>query len=129
MATDKLYTVAGTSTLNGETKARFANDTMRIKVLAKNGHTDITLVELPNEMTKVEAAKFLSSLDEFQAPEQQEAVSEYLTKHDKQPKARVEVKKAVKAAVEKKPAKTEAAPAKSKAAVQAVLDAAEDAPF
>ena len=131
MATDKLYTVAGTSTLNGETKARFANDTMRIKVLAKNGHTDITLVELPNEMTKVEAAKFLATLDEFSSAEAQEAIGEYLTKHDKQPKAKVEVKKAVKAAVEKKPAKAkaEAKPAKSKAEVQAILDEAEDAPF
>ena len=128
--TDKLYTVAGTSALNGETKARFANDTMRIKVLSKNGHTDITLVELPNEMTKVEAAKFIAALDEFSSADAQEAIGEYLTKHDKQPK--VEVKKAVKKAVESKPAKAAkaAAPAaKSKAEVQAVIDAAEDAPF
>jgi hypothetical protein len=131
MATDKLYTVAGVSTLNGETKARFANDTMRIKVLAKNGHTDITLVELPSEMTKIEAAKFLASLDEFSSADAQEAIGEYLVKHDKQPKAKVEVKKAVKKAVESKPAKAPkaTAPAKSKAEVQAILDAAEDAPF
>jgi len=122
MATDKLYTVAGVSTLNGETKARFANDTMRIKVLAKNGHTDITLVELPSEMTKVEAAKFLATLDEFSSADAQEAIGEYLVKHDKQPKAKVEVKKAVKKAVASKPAK-------SKAEVQAILDEAEDAPF
>jgi hypothetical protein len=125
MATDKLYTVAGVSTLNGETKARFANDTMRIKVLAKNGHTDITLVELPSEMTKIEAAKFLATLDEFSSADAQEAIGEYLVKHDKQPKAKVEVKKAVKKAVEKKAT----APAKSKAEVQAILDTAEDAPF
>ena len=101
--TDKLYTVAGTSTLNGETKARFANDTMRIKVLAKNGHTDIMLVELPNEMTKVQAAQFISGLDEFSGAAEQEAIAEYLGKHT--PKAKVEVKKAVKAAVVTKPAK------------------------
>jgi hypothetical protein len=103
MATDKLYTVVGTSTLNGETKIRFANDTMRIKVLAKNGHTDINLVELPNEMTKVEAAKFLAALPEFEGAVEQEAIAEYLSKHDKAPK--VEVKKAVKKAVATKPAK------------------------
>ena len=110
MATDKLYTVAGVSTLNGDTKARFANDVMRIKVLAKNGHENIQLVELPNEMTKVEAAKFLAQLPEFQDADSQLAISEYLGKHDKQPKAKVEVKKAVKKAVEKKAtkAKTEA---------------------
>jgi hypothetical protein len=124
MATDKLYTVAGTSTLNGETKARFANDTMRIKVLAKNGHTDITLVELPSEMTKVEAAKFLATLEEFSGADAQEAIGEYLVKHDKQPKAKVEVKKAVKKAVASKPAKTAKvdAPAYD-------ISTAEDAPF
>jgi hypothetical protein len=124
MATDKLYTVAGTSTLNGETKARFANDTMRIKVLAKNGHTDITLVELPSEMTKVEAAKFLATLEEFSSADAQEAIGEYLVKHDKQPKAKVEVKKAVKKAVASKPAKTAKvdAPAYD-------ISTAEDAPF
>ena len=125
MATDKLYTVAGVSTLNGDTKARFANDVMRIKVLAKNGHENIQLVELPNEMTKVEAAKFLAQLPEFQDAASQEAIGEYLAKHDKQPKAKVEVKKAVKAAVEKKAPKAKAAK------TEAPVDTAdlEDAPF
>lgn len=122
MATDKLYTVVGTSTLNGETKIRFANDTMRIKVLAKNGHTDINLVELPNEMTKIEAAKFLAALPEFSGAVEQEAIAEYLSKHDKQPKAKVEVKKAVKKAVATKPAK-----APKVTAPKATVD--EDAPF
>jgi hypothetical protein len=54
MATEKKFAVAGVSTLNGQTKLRFANDTMRIKILAKNGHTDIELVDLPREMTKAE---------------------------------------------------------------------------
>ncbi len=56
MATDKKFAVAGVSTLDGKTKVRFANDTMRIKTLAKNGHTDIQLVDLPREMTKAEIA-------------------------------------------------------------------------
>ena len=67
MATDKLFTVAGTSKLNGEYKVRFANDTMRIKVLTKSGHEDITLVELPSEMSKLDAIKFIAGLDEFQS--------------------------------------------------------------
>jgi hypothetical protein len=54
MATDKKFTVAGASTLSGVTKIRFANDTMRIKILSKNGHEDIELIELPVEMTKAE---------------------------------------------------------------------------
>lgn len=56
MATDKKFAVAGVSTQAGKTKVRFANDTMRIKILAKNGHTDIDLIELPREMTKAEIA-------------------------------------------------------------------------
>jgi len=61
MATEKKFAVAGVSTLAGKTKIRFANDTMRIKILAKNGHTDVDLVELPHEMTKSEIAQYLKS--------------------------------------------------------------------
>lgn len=119
MATDKRYTVVGISTLNGDTKIRFANDVMRIKVLQKNGHTDIRLVELPEDMSKVASAKFLAALPEYQDAEAQAAISEYLSKHDRAP--RVEVKKAVKAAVKTKPAKA--------TAPQSVPADAEDAPF
>ncbi len=56
MATEKRFAVAGVSTLNGKTKIRFANDAMRVKILAKNGHTDVDLIELPREMTKAEIA-------------------------------------------------------------------------
>jgi ribosome maturation protein Sdo1 len=59
MATAKKFAVAGVSTLNGKTKIRFANDTMRIKILAKNGHTNVELVSLPHEMTKGEIAQYL----------------------------------------------------------------------
>jgi hypothetical protein len=54
MSTDKKFAVAGVSTHEGKTKVRFANDTMRVKILGKNGHTDIQLVDLPHEMTKAE---------------------------------------------------------------------------
>jgi hypothetical protein len=120
MATNKQYTVCGISTLNGDTKLRFANDVMRIKVLAKNGHTDINLVELPSAMLKTEAARFLSNLPEFQTPVAKAAVAEYLDKNDKTPK--VEVKKAVKKAVEVK--KTAKAPARVTTPAED-----EDAPF
>lgn len=62
MATDKQFTVAGVSTLEGKTKIRFANDTMRIKILAKNGHTDVDLVELPHAMSKAEIAQHLKEV-------------------------------------------------------------------
>lgn len=63
MATDKKFAVAGVSTLNGKTKIRFANDTMRIKILSKNGHENVDLIPLPNEMTKVEIGQYLTSIN------------------------------------------------------------------
>lgn len=59
MATTKTFAVAGVSTLNGDTKVRFCNDAARIKILIKNGHTDIELIDLPREMTKSEIAQYM----------------------------------------------------------------------
>jgi hypothetical protein len=61
MATDKLFTVAGTATNpDGTTKARFANDLVaRVKILTKAGCSNIELMELPRPMTKLEALQFL----------------------------------------------------------------------
>ena len=57
------YTFAGTSRLNGTIKVRFANDVARVKVLAKNGHTDIDLIELKHPMTKEEIVAYLREID------------------------------------------------------------------
>ena len=60
--TNKTFSVAGTATNpDGTTKARFANDLVaRIKILNKAGCTNINLVELPREMTKLEALQYLT---------------------------------------------------------------------
>jgi hypothetical protein len=64
MATEKMFTVAGTAkNSNGTFKARFANDLVaRIKILNKAGCTDINLIELPKPMSKLEALQHLQSL-------------------------------------------------------------------
>jgi hypothetical protein len=64
MASEKLFTVAGTATNpDGTTKARFANDLVsRVKILTKNNCTNINLVELPQPMTKLEALQHLQQL-------------------------------------------------------------------
>ena len=59
----KSFTHAGVSKLDGEFKVRFANDAMRTKVLIKNGHTDIDIVELKHPMTKEDAVAYLLSID------------------------------------------------------------------
>jgi hypothetical protein len=111
MATDKLFTVFGTSKLNGEYKVRFANDTMRIKVLDKHGHTDITLVDLETPMSKYEGIKAIQFLEEFSSAAAQSAIAEYL--EEKAPKAATAkagpaVSKAKSATKAKAPTKTKA---------------------
>jgi ribosomal protein L15 len=62
--TEKLFTVAGTArNSDGTVMARFANDLVaRIKILNKAGCTDVNLVELPREMTKLEALQYLTEV-------------------------------------------------------------------
>jgi len=87
MATDKKFAVAGVSTLEGKTKLRFANDTMRIKILAKNGHTNVELLELPNEMTKAEAVQHLKAVGFGQGDAAIEAAIAYAEKKNPAPVA------------------------------------------
>jgi len=123
MATDKLFTVAGTSKLDGVVKCRWANDSMRVKVLAKSGHEDITLIELPNAMTKLEAIKFIQALDEFQGVAEQSAIADYLDRKEDTPKAEKPAKTAtVKATAPKATAPKVKAP-------KVDTSAMEDAPF
>lgn len=56
------FKYAGVSTNEkGNTKVRFANDQMRIKVMAKGGHTNINLLELPSDMDKPEIVAWLKT--------------------------------------------------------------------
>jgi hypothetical protein len=102
MATDKKFSVAGVSTLSGKTKIRFANDAMRIKILAKNGHQDVELIDLPREMTKSEIAQHMVEIDFAKGRKAVADAVAYVSK--KNPAATTAVKKAT-------VAKTEAVPA------------------
>ncbi len=116
--TNQTFTVAGVSKHKGECKVRFANDLMRTKNLTKSGHTDITLVELPNAMLKLEAVKYIATLDEFNNVGAKAAIMDYLDRKDEAPKA-------------KGPAVKASDPAAKKAtkAPKAKVTADEDAPF
>lgn len=63
MTTQKKFAVTGTSKLAGRVKVRFATDMTRVKILVKTLHTDIDLIELPQEMTKAEIAQHLFDMD------------------------------------------------------------------
>jgi hypothetical protein len=130
MATDKLFKVFGVSKLDGEYKVRFANDIMRIKVLAKHGHEDIRLAEVDAPMTKYAGIQAIQSMDDFQDAAAQSAIAEYLD--EKAPKARkTTVADTVMAqAKAKNPAKSTKASREAEALAQArAVAAAEDAPF
>ena len=84
MATAKTFSVAGTSTFNGVTKVRFANDYVgRFKILIKNGHENIELIELGGEYTKAEICQVLMQHEKFQSEEQQSAISEFVVRNCK----------------------------------------------
>ena len=58
------FSVAGVSRLpNGVLKIRFGNDMTRVKVMAKNGDTDINLMEIPEPMEKGDVVKYLMTTD------------------------------------------------------------------
>lgn len=122
MATDKTFKVFGTSKLDGECKVRFANDTMRTKVLQKHGHTDIILVELSENLTKYEGIKAIQSMEQFANASSQMAIAEYLD--EKAPKAKTAPAKAPVKAQPKAKVNAKAIAAK----VAPVLED-EDAPF
>ena len=118
MATDKMFTVAGVSTLNGETKVRFANDELRVKVLMKHGHTDPILIGLESPMTKLEAVQFIQGLPEFEGVAAQSAIADYLDANAPKVKAVAT------------PTATKKTATKAKATAKVAVDAElENAPF
>ena len=133
----KTFTHAGVSKLDGKFKVRFANDSLRTKVLIKNGHTDIDIVELKHAMTKDEAVAYLLSIDfDNGNKEVRAALEAEQAKRTETPKAANKEQKPKKEA--KKPAKkTKAAPslesikAKAPKAKVPQVDTSdmEDAPF
>lgn len=143
------FSHAGVSRLNGEFKVRFCNDALRVKVLAKNGHTDIDIIQLKEAMSKEDVIAYLMEIDfatkhgatnqEVQAALEAEIDkrSEKAPKAPKVPKATknpvgkpakkgptMDAIKAKVAAAKKAPVGT-----KSKAEITAELSALEDAPY
>ena len=131
------FTHAGVSKLDGEFKVRFANDAMRTKVLIKNGHTDIDIIELKTPMTKEDAVAYLLTIDfdngnaavraalemELDKRSPKAASKDKPKKEAKKPKAPAKPAKAI--TLESIKAKSTV----SKAQVEAQLASLEDAPF
>ena len=93
MATSKTYSVAGTSTLNGTTKIRFANDFVsRLKILFKNGHDNVELIELGGEFTKAQVCQILMNHEKFQSEDHQGAIYEFVVRNCREIKDEIETK-------------------------------------
>jgi hypothetical protein len=131
----KSFTHAGVSKLDGQFKVRFCNDALRQKVLIKNGHTDIDIVELKHAMTKEEAVAYLMEIDfatrdGVTNAEVQAAIAAELDKRSETPKvAKATTTKAPKAKKSTPSLDAIKARASVKAKVPAVDAALEDAPF
>lgn len=125
------FTHAGVSTLNGSCKVRFANDQLRVKVLAKNGHKDIDIVQLKHPMTKAEAVEYMLSInfDNGNAVVRAALEAAQEKRADKPAAPKAAKAPAKKAAVKSKPS-MDAIKAKANAKAKAdALKEAEDAPF
>lgn len=113
--TSQLFKVAGITVHNGNAKVRFTDDMVRrIKQFTKGGATRCDFVELPNEMTKVEALKYMQTNELFASAEDQATIADSLADREKEAKkGTVKVKAtkpsldAIKARGKKSVAKTE----------------------
>lgn len=73
------FKVAGITTHNGNTKVRFTDDMVRrIKQFTKGGASRIDLVELPSEMTKIEALNHMATLEMFASPSDRATIADTL---------------------------------------------------
>jgi hypothetical protein len=82
------------TTNNGNTKVRFTDDMVRrIKQFTKGGHTRVDFVDLPSEMTKIEALNYLATHADFQSPADQATIADTLADKTKETsKGNVKVK-------------------------------------
>jgi len=128
--TDKTFKFAGVSTRAGVCKARFANDQMRVKVLAKTGSSDIDLIELKEPMTKADAIAFLLKInfDNGNATVRA-ALEEGLEKRTVAPKAKAKPAVKAKPSMDAIKAKVAAATKPKKADIVAQMADMEEAPF
>lgn len=96
--TSQTFKVAGITVHNGNAKVRFTDDLVRrVKQFTKGGATRCDFIELPSEMTKIEALKYLQSHADFQSAEDQATIADALADREKEAKKGTVKVKATKA--------------------------------
>jgi hypothetical protein len=95
---NQTFKVAGITIHNGNAKVRFTDDMVRrVKQFTKGGASRADFVELPSEMTKVEALKYLASHADYQSPSDQATIADSLADREKEAsKGTVKVKASTK---------------------------------
>jgi len=93
---NQTFKVAGITVHNGNAKVRFTDDMVRrIKQYTKGGASRVDFIELPSEMTKIEALKYMAAHADFQSPSDQATIADTLEDKTKEAsKGEVKVKAA-----------------------------------
>jgi len=95
---NQTFKVAGITVHNGNAKVRFTDDMVRrIKQFTKGGASRVDFIELPSEMTKIEALKYMQAHADFQSAADQATIADTLedkTKEASKGEVKVKAKKA-----------------------------------
>lgn len=132
--TNQTFKVAGITVHGDSIKVRFTDDMIRrIKQFTKGGATRVDFVELPSEMTKVEALKYLLSHEQFQSASDQATLADALADREKEAskgeiKVKVSKKAKSKPSLDNIKARAKKAP-KAQLTAEEILAQTEDAPF
>jgi hypothetical protein len=130
---NQTFKVVGITVHSDSTKVRFTDDMVRrIKQFTKGGATRCDFIELPSEMTKLEALKYMAAQPEFASPEDQATIADCIADREKEAtKGTVKVKvskakakpsvEAIKARA-KKPAKSETAQVEAEQTTEPVAE-------
>ena len=79
------FKVVGITVHNGNAKVRFTDDMIRrIKQFNKGGATRCEFIELPSEMTKIEALKYMLTRPEFASAEDQATINDSIEDREKE---------------------------------------------
>lgn len=131
--TNQKFKVVGITVHSGNTKVRFTDDmTRRIKQFTKGGASRVDFVELPQEMTKIEALRFMLTRPEFASAEDQATINDSIEDREKEArKGEVKVKTKGKAkpsleAIKARKTKKAASEVTAEQVLDAVATSAED---
>ena len=91
---NQTFKVVGITTHGDSTKIRFTDDMVRrIKQFSKGGASRVDFIELPSEMTKLEALKYMATQPEFASAGDQATIADTLEDKTKEAsKGNVKVK-------------------------------------